>query len=53
MVRSEAFLVDRQGPAHQRLGLAEPVGVLQQLGEIVETDRDAGMVGPEAFLVDR
>ena len=37
---------------HQRLGLGEAVGVLQQLGEVVEASSDLGMVGAVGFLVD-
>jgi hypothetical protein len=36
-----------------RIRLGQPVRVLQQSGEIVEADRDAGMVRPETRLVDR
>ena len=38
--------------AHQRLGLGEPVGGLQQLGEVVEVYRDVGMVGAVGLLVN-
>ena len=37
---------DRQRAAHQRFRLAEPVGGLQQQGEVVEADRDFGWSGP-------
>ena len=36
----------------QRLGLGQPVGGLQQQGQVVEADGDVGVVGPEALLVD-
>jgi hypothetical protein len=53
MVRTVAGLVDRQRAAHQRFRFAEPVGVLQQCGEVVEADRDARMVRAVAGSVDR
>ena len=49
---AEARLVDGERAAHQRLGLAEPVGGVQQRGQVVEAGGDLGMVGPEARLVD-
>ena len=36
MVGAEARLVDGERAAHQRLGLGEPVGGLEQLGQVVE-----------------
>ena len=52
MVGAEALLVDGQRAAHQRLGLGQPVGGLQQLRQVVEVGGDVGMVGAEALLVD-
>ena len=52
MVGAEALLVDGESAAHQKLGLGQPVGFLQQLGQVVEADGDLGMVGSEALLVD-
>ena len=46
------LLVDGERAAHQRLRLGDPVGGLQQLGQIVEADGHVGMVGAEAPLVD-
>ncbi len=53
MVGAEARLVDRQRPAHQRLGLGPPVGGPQQPGQVVEPDGDSRVVGVKARLVDR
>ena len=36
VLRPEARLVDGQRPAHQRLGLRQPVRGLEQLGQVVE-----------------
>src|SRR5438874_2730741 len=36
MVGTQALLVDGERAAHQGLGLAEPVGALQQQGQVVE-----------------
>jgi hypothetical protein len=41
---------DFQVPPHQRFGVREPVGGLEQLGQVVEVKSDSGMVGPEALL---
>jgi hypothetical protein len=43
---------DRQCAAHQRLRLVEPVGGLQQPGEVVEVARDVRVVDAEACLVN-
>ena len=37
MIRPKALLEDRQSPAVQRLRLAEPVGLGQEEGEVVES----------------
>jgi hypothetical protein len=52
MVGPEAPFVDGERAPHQGLCLGQPVGRLQQLGQIVEADGDVGMVGPEVLLVD-
>ena len=52
MVRAEGLLVDLQRAAHQRFGLRQTVGGFQQLGQIVEADRDIGMLGAQARLGD-
>ena len=52
MIGAEAFLVDGERAAHQRLGLGKPVRVLKQHRQIVEVSGHIGMIGPEAFLVD-
>ena len=52
MLGPEALLVDGERAAIERLGLGQPVGVPQQLGQVVEADGDVGMLGPEALLVD-
>ena len=46
------FNKDSDMPPHERLGLGEPVGVLQQFGEVVEVRRDSGMVRPQAVFAD-
>src|SRR5215472_17661964 len=51
MVAAEACLVDGECAAHQRFRLAEPVGGLQQPGEVVEGGRDVRMILAEAWLV--
>jgi hypothetical protein len=43
---------ERQRAAHQRFRLAEPVGVLQQRGEVVELDHDPWMVLAVAGLLN-
>ena len=53
MVFAEALLVDGERALHQRLGLSQAVGVLQQLRQIVEVAGDVGVVLAEALLVDR
>jgi len=50
--RTEALLVDGECAAHQRLGLAEAVRVLEQLGQVVEAVGDLWVFRAEAFLVD-
>ncbi len=52
MLGAEAVLVDGQRAAHQRLGLGQAVGGLEQLRQVVEVDGDVGMLGAEALLVD-
>src|SRR5215467_13836996 len=41
-----------QVPAHWWFRLGQPVGGLQQLSEVVEVDRNVGVVRPEALLGD-
>src|SRR5262249_51795469 len=41
---------DCERAPHQRLGLAEPVGGLEQPGQVVEGDGHVGMLGAEALL---
>ena len=53
MLRPVAFLINRQRPPHQRLGLLQPVRGLQQLREVVEVAGDIGMLRPVAFLINR
>ncbi len=53
MIGAEAGPGDREGAAHQRLGLGEAVRGLEQLGEVVEADGDVGVIGAEAGLGDR
>jgi len=52
MVRPVAFFVDGERTPIERLGLGESVGVLQQVGEVIEAGRDDGMVRPEVRFVD-
>ena len=40
-------------PPHQRLGLRKAVRGLEQTGEVVEADRDKGMIRPIARLGNR
>ena len=49
MLGAEALLVDGQRAAHQRLGLGQPVGGLQQPGQVVEVGGDVGWSGPKLF----
>lgn len=44
MIPAEARLVDGESPAHQGLGLGEPVRSLKQLRQIVEANGDGGVV---------
>ena len=53
MFPTQTFNQSRQCPAHQRLGLGQPVRVLEQHGQVVEADGDVGVLGAEALLVDR
>jgi hypothetical protein len=39
-------------PAHQPFGLVDAIGCEQQTGQVVEVDRDAGMVGPVVRFID-
>ena len=52
VIGAEAFLVDGERAAHQRLGLGEPVRGLEELRQIVEVDGDVGVIGAVGFLVD-
>ena len=36
VLRAEGAFVDLKGPSHERLGLFETIGVLEELSEIVE-----------------
>jgi hypothetical protein len=46
---SSALLGNGERAAHQGLGLGEAVGLLQQLGQVVEVWGDGGMIGPRLF----
>ena len=37
---------------YQRLGLGEPIGVVQQSSKVVEAERNIGMVRHQALFVD-
>ena len=50
--RPEALLIDGEGAAHQRFGLGQPVGGLEQLRQVVEAGGDVRVVGPEALFVN-
>jgi hypothetical protein len=52
MSKAQASFEDGEGPAHQGLGLSEPVRGLQQRGQVVEADGDVGMVVAEGALGD-
>ena len=43
---------DFEMSAHHWLRLGQPVGVLEQLGQVVEADRDVGVIGSVARLID-
>jgi len=53
MLRTIAFLVNRQRSPHQQLGLLQPVRVLQQKCEVVAVYGNIGMLRPVAFLINR
>ena len=47
------FDQDLQAAAAERLGLAQPVGGLQEPRQVVQVSRDLGVVRPGGRLVDR
>src|SRR5436190_892030 len=52
MIGPQALLGNGERTPHQRLGLGQSIGSLQQLCQIAETDGDVGMLGAQALLVD-
>ena len=52
MIGPEAFLVDRERAAQQRLGLGKPVRGLKQQRQVVEVSGHVWMIRAEALLVD-
>jgi hypothetical protein len=52
MLRPVARLIDGQRTAHQRLGLGQAVGGLEQLRQVVEVAGHIGMLRPVARLID-
>ncbi len=44
---------DLHHPPHQRLGLVQAVGGLQQVSQVVESDGDVGVVRAITRLIDR
>src|SRR5215831_6997754 len=52
MLGSKALLVNCERAAIERLGLGQPVGGPEQLGEVVEVCGDFTMLGSEALLVN-
>ena len=50
---AEHLVVDRQCALQERLGRRKVALVLQQRGEVVETDCRIGMLGAEHLLADR
>ena len=49
VVGAIAVLLDGQGAAEERLGLAQPVGVLEQRRQVVEADGGGGVVRATGF----
>ena len=43
---------DSQLPPAERLGLSQPVGGAEQPGQVVESDRQVGMIRAEALFRD-
>jgi len=41
-----------QMPPTERLGLSQPVGGAEQLGQIVEADRHGGVIRAAALFID-
>ena len=52
MAGTPGFLTDSKGTSHERFGLRQLVGGLQQSGEVVEVCGDLGMVLAEAGFSD-
>ena len=52
MFGAVGLLVDGQRPAHQRLGLRQPVRGLEQLRQVVEARGDVRVFGAVGLLVD-
>ena len=52
MFGPEGLLVDGQRATHQRLGLCQTVGVLEQHGQVVQADGDGRVFGTEGLLAD-
>jgi hypothetical protein len=43
---------DHHMPAHQRLGLAQAAGVLKELGQVVESSGNLGILAHVACFID-
>jgi hypothetical protein len=52
MLGPQALLDDGERAAIERLGIGQPLGGLQQQGQVAELSRDVRMLGPQALLVD-
>ena len=53
MVRPVTVLINLQGLPHQRLGLRQAVGGLEQVSQIVQIYGHIGMVRPVTGLINR
>ena len=52
MLRTEGAFVDLKRTLHERLGLFETIGVLEESSEIVEVSGDIGVLRTEGAFVD-
>ena len=52
MLRAEALFINGERTAVKRLGLSQPVGGSEQLGQVVEVDRHVGMLRAEALFIN-
>src|SRR5271166_4887252 len=52
MVSPQRLLINRQCPPLERLGLGQPIGGLQQLGQVVQAGSHIGMVQTGGLFKD-